>query len=59
MISLNMFQKLGTEWRGVELVFLVDIATEDILRAVVFDMLVEENWVNSYVWRYRGLLTLY
>lgn len=44
-ISLDLFHVLTSEWKRIEFVFLVDIATEEILRASTFEAAAERRWV--------------
>jgi len=47
VISLDTLGQPDSEWISVELVFLVDLSTEEILRASIFEIGVEGSWVVS------------
>lgn len=47
-IALNIFRGAGPEWQEIELVFLVDNATENILQASVFEVALEDRWVHYH-----------
>ncbi|KAF9469794.1 hypothetical protein BDZ94DRAFT_1243274 [Collybia nuda] len=46
-ISLDLMNKIGSYWKSVDLVFLVDTTTEIILGAAAYQMGVGEHWVTT------------